>query len=372
VHRPALLAALVTGSVAGAVAQAPSRTATTVEAILAHPVFYHGRQVVIRAEVRQDETFWRLAAAGEQPVLVLWRGRPAGDGLLELRGEVVDVGRLEPQDPRFGSVDTQLLMDRFSRGSWPARNQLYALAGATGETATPPAAPSVRAIALDPARYAEQTVTVTGRFRGRNLYGDLPEAPGKSRWDFVLQSADGAVWVTGMRPRGTGFNLDPTARVDTNQWLQVRGVVRHEGALVHIEAQTMATAKAETTTPVQAPPAPPYVPPTPEVVFSTPLTDETDVPSDTTVRIQFSRDMDPRSFTGRVRVNYFAPPGGRPAPPPPAFTTVYQDDVRALEIRFKAPLERFSTVEVHLLEGIVARGGGTLKPWTASFSVGAR
>ena len=68
---------------------------------------------------------------------------------------------------------------------------------ATGATGT-----SLRAIALSPERYDEQTLTVTGRFRGRNLYGDQPTAPGRSRYDFVLQSGDGSLWVTGLRPRG--------------------------------------------------------------------------------------------------------------------------------------------------------------------------
>ena len=62
--------------------------------------------------------------------------------------------------------------------------------------------PSVRAIVLFPSRYLDQKVTVTGQFGARNLVGDLPDAPGKSRYDFVLRSADAAVWVTNLRPRG--------------------------------------------------------------------------------------------------------------------------------------------------------------------------
>ena len=43
------------------------------------------------------------------------------------------------------------------------------------------------------------------RIPRRNLFGDQPSAPGKSRYDFVLRSADAAVWVTDLRPRGRGF-----------------------------------------------------------------------------------------------------------------------------------------------------------------------
>ena len=60
-----------------------------------------------------------------------------------------------------------------------------------------------------------------GQFRGKNLYGDLPQGPGLSQWDFVLRAADSALWVAGVRPRGKGFNLNPGARVDTGNWLEV-------------------------------------------------------------------------------------------------------------------------------------------------------
>ena len=77
------------------------------------------------------------------------------------------------------------------------------------------AAPTVRLVALDPESYVGKRVTLSGQFRGRNLMGDQPQAPNISKWDFVLHNADASVWVTGVRPRGKGFNLDVGARVDT-------------------------------------------------------------------------------------------------------------------------------------------------------------
>jgi hypothetical protein len=232
---------------------------------------------------------------------------------------------------------------------------VFAIAGASAEPARPLMAPSVRAVALDPARYADQTVTLTGRFRGRNLYGDLPEAPGKSRWDFVLQSAE---------------DLDPMARVDTGKWLEVSGTVRTQGAATWVEGEKLQLSTAEDTTPaavvsVAAPP------PTPEEVFSAPLSEETEVPTDVVVRIQFSRDMDRRTFADHVRVSYVPGPGAPPVASPPTFTSMYRDDTRSLEIKFSTPLERFRTVRVDLLDGIVALGGGNLAPWALTFSIGA-
>ena len=76
-------------------------------------------------------------------------------------------------------------------------------------------APTIRAIALAPEQFENRSVTLTGRFRGRNLYGDLPQGVAKSKWDFVLQSADAAIWVTGLRPKGKDFDLDASARGST-------------------------------------------------------------------------------------------------------------------------------------------------------------
>src|SRR5204862_253918 len=64
-----------------------------------------------------------------------------------------------------------------------------------------PAQASIRAIVLNPSRYLDQKVAITGQFSGRNLLGEMPDAPGKSRYDFVLRSTDAAVWISNMRPR---------------------------------------------------------------------------------------------------------------------------------------------------------------------------
>ena len=65
-------------------------------------------------------------------------------------------------------------------------------------------------------------MSVTGQFAGRNLLGDLPDAPAISRYDFVVRSADAAIWVTNLRPRGKDFELALDARIDTGRWVQLR------------------------------------------------------------------------------------------------------------------------------------------------------
>ena len=113
--------------------------------------------------------------------------------------------------------------------------------------------------------------------------------------------------------------------------------------------------------------------PPPEVVFSAPTQDETDVLQTTTVRIQFSRDLDPATLKGHIRAHYLESQTverGEPTTPTVDFTTQYSGANRVLEIRFAKPLERFRTLKVELLEGISGTDGQPLKPWTLTFSLG--
>ncbi|HSC29940.1 MAG TPA: Ig-like domain-containing protein [Vicinamibacterales bacterium] len=358
-------------------AQAPGRLATTPQALLASPVFFQGKQIAVRATVVEEGPLTRLVVPVDEAavkrrvvpqVFVYWKERPTrSEG--EVRGQFWDLGRITPDDGRFTSYDLSTLVDTVTNGRWPAREEIYVVVGATMQDSPPSATPTVRSIAMAPDSHAGREVTVSGRFRGRNLYGDLPGPLNRSRWDFVLQSADAALWVSGARPRGRGFDLDPGRRVDTGRWLEVTGTVNVEGLSVWIEAKSMALGTAPDETPVEV--AVPVVPrqPPPSVIFSAPVPEEIDVEVDTTIRVQFSRDMTSRSFEGRVAVRY-APSGAQPAPAPPAFSFRYNQGTRALQLEFDKPLERFTTIVVELREGITAADGQPLAPYTLTFTTG--
>lgn len=352
-------------------AQAPGRHATTPEALVAAPVFFHGKQVAVRRDVEPSGPLMKLAGTAK-PVVVFWRDSPSAPRNTEVRGEFWDLGRLERTDSRFSTIDFQPILDLASNGQWPGRDQVFLILGATTAESPLPAEPTIRALALAPDQYVGKGVTVTGRFRGANLFADLPHGAGtKGRWDFVLQSADSAVWVTGVRPRGRGFDLDVNARADTGRWVEIAGTVRRTGPLAWIEATsiTEATAPTETTMEVALPPPPPA--PAPELVFSAPTAGETDVDRAAAIRIQFSRDMDGRTFRDRVRLSYVgAPPAGSPDTPP-AFTTRYVEGNRALEIKPSVPLDRYRAVKVELLEGILSNvDNQPLAPVTLTFTTG--
>jgi hypothetical protein len=353
-----------------AAAQAPSRIATTPEALTATPVFFHGKQVVIRRATLEARGLVKVAST-TKPIYVFWREPSSGGPDKEIRGEFWDLGRLERDDPRFANLDLAPVLNDASQGQWPPRDHVFLLLGATAIDSPLPQDPTIRAIALAPEEYKDRSVTVVGRFRGANLYGDLPLPVGKGRWDFVLQSADAAIWVTGMRPRGKGFTFDPGSRVDTGHWLQVTGVARHDGTLPWIEATAMEAASAPTETPVEVTVQAVPTQPAPEVIFTAPLAGETDVEPTSTVRIQFSRDMDPASFRGHVRAGYVgAPPAGAPTTIP-AFTFRYNEGNRSLELKFSAPLDRLRQVRVDLGEGIQSAGDNQpLAPWSLTFTTG--
>jgi Bacterial Ig-like domain len=285
-------------------------------------------------------------------------------------GYFLDVGRLEQGDPR-ATQDLGELSQRLVHKPWPGPGELLVLIAERTDTAQPMPAPSVRALALDPDHYVGQDVTVTGRFRGRNLFGDLPDAPGISRWDFVLTSADASVWVVGKRPKGDNFDLNVEQRVDTGRWLEVKGTVRIDRGLVRIDAVDIKAAQAPPpskdteTTQVLPDKGPP-----PEVIFSAPTQDETDVAPTAPIRIQFSRDLDPKTIKGQVLVGYFGPAPQGAAEHPPASTTTYDEGRRVMEIRFATPLEPFRTIRVQLGGTISGTDGQPLKPFSLTYSTG--
>jgi hypothetical protein len=364
-------------------AQTPSRLATTLAALRASPVFFHGKQVAALGSVIEQRGFYRLEAEAPAPgaepsmgggrnVFVYWREQPPRT-TGEIRGEFWDLGRLTESDPRFSSYDFKPMLEAVADGRWPGRDQTLVILNATMVEGILPDTPTLRSIVLSPDKYENRSARISGRFRGRNLHADVAgPVPTPTKWDFVLQSADAALWISGLRPRGKGFELDPSARVDTGRWVEVAGTVRRDGSRVWLEAREieLSAAPDETTTVEIAAPATPAEPP-PTVVFSAPVPDEVDVDTGVVVRIQFSRDMDARSFKDRLRVSYVAPasPGQTAAQtPPPIFAFAYNVGSRGIELKFAKPLERFQTVRVEILDGVKAIDGQPLPPWALTFS----
>ena len=367
-----ILAVLLGSMLAPSLAQLGGRHATTLDALSKHPLFFHGEQVIIHADVIGDGPLAYLV--GDTNRLLLLDVTPPPEGLrehMEVVGVFYDVGRLEPDDPRAAGQPFERLSQSLLNRPWPGVGQLSVLIGESTRATTESTDVTLRTLVLAPSKFVAQGVTVTGRFRGRNLYGDLPESPSESRYDFVLVSAEAAVWIVGREPKGDGFDLDVQARTDTGRWLDVTGEVRLVNGMVLIEPGSITLADppdrlVRPDTPVEVRRLP-----QPEVIFSAPLDGDVDVPPDTTVRIQFSRDMTENSFTGQINV-YYANEASTDVEQMALtdFEVEYLGRNRVLQIRFVEELDPYRTLSVDLLDGITASDGVPIKPWTLSFFVG--
>lgn len=341
------------------------RRLATVASLHQYPGYYHLQNVLLHGEFAENGSR-AVLRGGERDIALLLNGQRSAAGLVEVRGLLIDVGRLEPADPRLAAYDGAKEPER-----WPRPGEELVLSVTAVAEAQLATSPSVRALALQPWRFEGQKITVVGQFHGRNLFGDLPSAPGKSRYDFVLRSADAAVWVTDLRPRGRGFDLSVDARVDTGRWLQVSGTVSLDRGLVTIVGSTVATTAApDAAPPEEEEPAPPVPLETAEMIFSSPTEGDINVPVANSVRVQFSRGLDPASIAGQIRVTYVGAASPDAPGPTLEFQHSYDLGTRAVEIKFANPLERFRTVKVELLDGIKTFDGAPVTPATLTFSTG--
>jgi len=371
-------AALAILAVLGANAHAPAqsrtqtqqRHVTTAHALSRYGHFFHGSHVSFLATVTRVAGIDVAPIGEKQRVVLQWQSPQRADGRTLVRGTFLDMGRLEHNDPRLNGVDTEKILDAVNEGRWPGRDEVFLLTGARSEKYEPEVQPDVRAVALDPARYAGKQVTVSGRFRGRNLLGDQPVSPGKSPHEYVIRVADASLWISGLRPRGRGFTLDPDSRRDTREWVRVTGVIRHEPPLVWLEGKSIDLAKPESETAAEPEPAPLPPGPAPEIVFSAPLDGETDVATNVVLRVQFSRDIDPESLKGQIAVAYGMRPDGSSPGQAPAAAITYRAANRAVEIRFDQPLAPFTPVIVAFGNEIKATDGVAMKPSRISFTTG--
>ena len=339
-------------------AQPPPRRLTTIAGLRQFPGFFHLQNVLLHGEFKEEGGRISLQSEDGNIHSILDAGVRTTSGPVEVRAQLIDVGRLDPGDQRVPEADGRDV------GRWPRPGEDL-FVRVTAVTPAPAAtSPSIRTLALEPWRFNGQKVTVTGNFRGRNLFGDLPGAPGKSRYDFVIRGAEGAAWVTGLQPRGRGFDLDVDRRLDTDQWLEVTGVVAYERGLVRIDATELVAAKApQVLREADERAAPPPVVPPVEVVFSSPTSGEDNVSATTSVRIQFLRGLDTKTIAGAIRVSY---PGADTLPP--SFKATYDAATRAVTLKFSAPLAP-GRVQVDVGETLRAFDDGIAKPWTLTFTV---
>jgi hypothetical protein len=364
-------AVMLLATAAALTAQPQPRRATTITAIRNYPGFYHQQTVLVVGEIKG--TIERATIGTDEGAITLV-GREIREGKAEARGQLLDIGRVAQDDPRLIPFNLLERVRAAYQERWPKPGEELILL--LGGSAPPPSAtditsPPMRALAMEPAKFEGQKVTITGQFRGRNLFGDLPEAPTPNRLQFVLRSGDASVWVMGLAPKGKTFNFDPAKRIDTGRWVKVEGTVHSAKGLTWLDGTTIEPAQPpqETTeVAIDLPPPPPV-----EILFAAPAEGEADVRVTERIRLQLSRDLDTATLKDHVRLTYSPAESKEPGEaqaPSIAFTATYTRENRALEIRPAEPLERFRTVKLEILEGVKGPDGGAMKPFTLMFTTG--
>jgi hypothetical protein len=223
---------------------------------------------------------------------------------------------------------------------------------------------SIDELTAHPGRHDGRTIRVVGLFRGHNLFNDLPPKSARKRSDWVLQQGEDAIWVTGKKAKGEGWELDPELKRDTGKWIEVTGRVETKDQITYIHAERLIltaapanlVAKTEpTATPVPRPKVPPVV------VFALPLDGDMEVPGNSRFVVQFSKDMDETTFNGHVELRYVSAPrvGVRPLE---SVTIAYDAGLRALTVDPGDRLGRGTEVELRLLPGIKDIDGLELVP----------
>ena len=353
-------------------AQPPARRATTISALRSYPGFYHQQTVLVLGDVRG--TLERATIGTDEGAITLIARELPREARVEARGTFLDIGRMSQDDPRLIPFN---LLDRVRstyQDRWPKPGEelLLILANSVPPPgATNVTAPPLRAVAMEPSRFEDQEVSIIGQFRGRNLFGDLPEAPVQNRHSFVLRANDAALWVMGLQPKGRDFNFDPSRRLDSGRWVKVSGTVKTAKGLTWLEGTSIElTAEPQQTTEVEIdlPPPPPV-----EVLFTAPTEGEADVLLTERIRMQLSRDLDPESLTDRIRLTYSTADSkdrGEPQPPSIPYTTNYVKENRALEIKPVEPFERFRLVTLEILPGVKGTDGGEMLPFKLTFTTG--
>lgn len=230
---------------------------------------------------------------------------------------------------------------------------------------------TIESLVLSPGSRDGNLVRVVGQFRGRNLYGDLPVSSELSRSDWVIKDDVFAVWITGKKPKGSGWELDAGLKRDTGKWIAVVGRPTTRKGITYIDAERVELTTAPSpTAKAEPPPPPPEIPKVPPViVFALPLDGET-VPPDSRFTVQFSKDMKIASFKGHVALRYAGPvlPGDHPFD---GVKLSYDGGRRALTVDPGDLLRRGREVELMLFPGIADIDGLALQPRSGVEAKGA-
>ena len=162
------------------------------------------------------------------------------NGVVDARGLFLDVGRLEPGDPRAGAFNDGRDADKWPK---PGEELIVRDQRDRGDAAGRTARPSSRSRSSrgdttvrrspSPATSADAIYLATCQAR--------PARAGTTSSFAALKARSGSPTCG---RAGQGFDLDINRRVDTDRWLEVTGTVVREKGLVSLKATRVSLSKA--------------------------------------------------------------------------------------------------------------------------------
>ena len=319
---------------------------------------YSGRAIRVRGRITIQSISggsYELSDAGARVTIVPIRSGMNEDQLTNLSGQMVEVTGLftstAGQSGDSGAISGSAGVIQFWRWAGPPEKVDKNKAAVV----------SLEQLVTRAGKMDGQLIRVVGKFRGRNLFADLPAKSMRTVNDWVVKDSLFAVWVTNRKPKGDGFELDPSIRRDSNRWVEVIGRATTRAGVVVIDAAQVAltqppTPKADAA-PAPTPPDRPKVPPA--IVFSLPLDGESDFDFSGRITLQFNNDMDEDSFKGRVGLRYEGPA----LPGDPGFEgmrVTYLPGSKALVVDPGSPILRGRVLDLVLLTGVIDIDGQPL------------
>ena len=217
---------------------------------------YKKRNVVVKARVEDlvPGRYLALTDGAARVMLILFHDSDYRDvskfiGVeVEVTGVVRTIPAHQKRMPCFGGSNLESKCDDpllpelpDAQPNWPAQSiTLFKLSDRGKGLPTRAAARTLADTGLDAAAADGKPVRAIGQFRGANLCKDVPDVSRRDPADWVLLTSEGPVWVTGRRPGGKGFQLDPAYRGDTTRWLEVSGRVLILEGMRYLKASKVA------------------------------------------------------------------------------------------------------------------------------------
>lgn len=93
----------------------------------------------------------------------------------------------------------------------------------------------ISAILLSPQDYAGKEIEIIGFFRGWDLLAETGGSPPVTRSDWVIKDKNGAIYVTGLLPKG----LDPSSKDAVWTIVHLRATVKTDGKNVYLQAESV-------------------------------------------------------------------------------------------------------------------------------------